>query len=125
MSDREDMHIVLAGKGARFDQFGTALEGKNTILHRAESGEAVLQRVSADAIKIVVVDEQLDDMDGLELVNRIAQQHPFVNTALVSTSSEHDFHEETEGLGVLMQLPSPPDGESAEKLIAHYHLIWG
>lgn len=125
MSDREEVHIVLAGKGARFAQFETVLEGKNTILHRYESGDAVLQCVSTDSIQIVAVDEQLDDMDGLELVNRIAQQHPFVNTALVSTSSEHDFHEETEGLGVLMQLPSPPDGESAEKLIAHYHVIWG
>ncbi|WP_163337245.1 hypothetical protein [Desulfopila sp. IMCC35008] len=125
MSDRQDLQIVLAGGGARFQEFEAALKKKNAVLHRDESGEAVLQRVSTDSIQIVAVDQQLADMGGLDLVVRIAQQYPFVNTALVSTSSENDFHEKTEGLGVLMQLPSPPDGESAEKLIAHYHVIWG
>lgn len=125
MSDTKDLNIVLAGGEVRFEKFEAALEGKVGGLYRDESGEAVLQRIAAESIQIVAVDEQLSDMDGLALVNRIAEKHPFVDTALVSTLSEHDFHEETEGLGVMTQLPSPPSGESAEKLIAHYRLIWG
>lgn len=122
--DRQ-VRVVLAGSGQRFNAFHTALKGLVSSLEMYPNGQAVLKKAAAGSVQIVVVDRQLDDMEGLALVNRLAENHPFVNTALVSSLSEHDFHEKTEGLGVLMQLPDPPNGKSAEKLLAHYRSIWG
>lgn len=119
------MKIILAGNTERFASFASALQGNEPIkVFWKKSGTEVLELLSCDQIQIVAVDEKLGDMDGLELVNRLAEQHPFVNSALVSTSSAADFHEETEGLGVLMQLPDPPDGEAAAALLSHYRSIW-
>ena len=50
---------------------------------------------------LVIVDEQLDDMSGIEFVGRLVQVNPLVNTAIVGSLSDEDFHEATEGLGVL------------------------
>lgn len=121
----KEVNVILAGSSDRFAGFREKLAGQVGCLYEEGSGQAVMDRVSAENVQIVVVDEQLSDMDGATLINTIARSHPFVNTALVSTLPEHDFHEETEGLGVLMQLPSPLDAASAEKLLDHYRAIWG
>lgn len=121
----KELKIILVGETERFASFASALQGNEPIkVFWKKSGEEVLEQLAHDRIQIVAVDEKLGDMAGLELVNRLAEQHPFVNSALVSTSSAEDFHEETEGLGVLMQLPDPPDDEAASALLSHYKAIW-
>ncbi|OGP62327.1 MAG: hypothetical protein A2V65_05270 [Deltaproteobacteria bacterium RBG_13_49_15] len=37
--------------------------------------------------------------------------------------SPHDFHEASEGLGILMQLPPAPEKLDAEKLLKHLKTI--
>jgi CheY-like chemotaxis protein len=37
---------------------------------------------------LVIVDEQLDDMSGIEFVQRLVQINPLVNTAIVGTRLE-------------------------------------
>jgi hypothetical protein len=42
---------------------------------------------------------------------------PMVNCAAVSSLVSEDFHEQSEGLGILMQLPVRPGQEHAEILL--------
>jgi hypothetical protein len=56
-------------------------------------------------VDLVIVDEALGDMSGLGLVRRLLGVNALINTVLVSTESPEDFHEHTEGLGILMPLP--------------------
>lgn len=124
-SGEKELKIILVGQTERFEAFASGLQGNEPIkVFWKKSGAETLEQVAHDQIQIVAVDEKLDDMDGLELVNKLAEQHPFVNSALVSTSTAADFHEETEGLGVLMQLPDPPDSGAAAALLSHYKSIW-
>ena len=66
----------------------------------------------------MIVDEQLDDMSGFAFVNQAVKVNPLVNTALVSALAADEFHEATEGLGILMQLPIQPRRKDAEALLA-------
>jgi hypothetical protein len=66
----------------------------------------------------VIVDEQLDDMSGIEFVEQFVKVNPLANTAIVGSLPEAEFHEATEGLGVLMQLPPRPQERDAENLLA-------
>ena len=119
------MKIILVGQIERFASFAAGLHGNEPIkVFWKKSGAETLEQLAHDQIQIVAVDKKLDDMDGLDLINRVAEQHPFVNSAPVSSSTSADFHEETEGLGVLMQLPDPPDSEAAAALLSHYRSIW-
>ncbi len=121
----ETCNILLVGGKERFASFAQGLNNEKEVAFTYQSsGAAVLETLSQGGWQLVAIDEELEDMTGLALLNRIAERHPFVNTALVSTLSEEEFHEETEGLGVLLKLPSPPDAEAAARLLAHYRSIW-
>jgi hypothetical protein len=46
-----------------------------------------------------------------------------INCAAISSLSHKDFHEASEGLGVLMQLPESPGRDDAAKLLEHLKTI--
>jgi len=84
----------------------------------AATGAAGLAALKDKAIDLVIVDAQLDDMDGIAFINQLVRINPMINTALVSGLTEGEFHEATEGLGVLMQLPLQPREIDGEALLA-------
>jgi DNA-binding response OmpR family regulator len=69
-------------------------------------------------IDLVIVDEQLDDMSGIAFVKQLVKLNPLVNTAIVSALTTEEFHEATEGLGVLMRLPVQPQERDTDALLA-------
>ena len=84
---------------------------------RLRPGLKVFCRFKDKQIDVVIVDEQLDDMSGIAFVKQLVKINPLVNTAIVGTLADHDFHEATEGLGVLMQLPADPGEKEARTLL--------
>lgn len=87
-------------------------------LHQAASGSAALVLIKGTNPDLVIAGEQLEDMSGLDFIKRLVAIAPLANTALVGSLPAEDFHEVTEGLGVLMQLPPAPDGTDAEALLS-------
>lgn len=91
-------------------------------LFRVKSVSEVSHILSSNTIELVVIDETLADISGLALAEQVAKNHPFVNSVLVSELPGSEFHERTEGLGVLMQLRTPlEEGQAGEVLdrLAH------
>lgn len=82
------------------------------------TGAAGLGQLRGKPIDLVIVDEQLEDMSGIEFVRRLITVNPLANTAIVGALTEENFHEATEGMGVLMQLPRQPTEQDAETLLA-------
>jgi len=83
----------------------------------AQSGGKALDMVVDTPVDLVVTDEFLGDMTGLELAERMLSVNPMINCAAVSKLSSKEFHEASEGLGLLAQLPAVPDKEQAEELL--------
>ena len=48
-----------------------------------------------------------------------------VNTAVISPLSDSDFHEFSEGLGILKNLPMAPDADDAASLVLKLRQILG
>lgn len=68
---------------------------------------------------MVIIDQDLGDMPGIELVPRLMQINAMIHTALVSDQPEEIFHDQTEGLGILMKLSPLPDRQEAVRLYKH------
>ncbi len=83
----------------------------------AESGEKALSIISDTLVDLVVTEELLGDMTGLELAERMLSVNPMIHCAAVSPLSSEQFHEASEGLGLLAQLPAVPGKEQAEYLL--------
>ena len=91
----------------------------------AATGSTGLALLAGRSMDLVIVDERLDDMSGIAFVGRLVKINPLVNTAIVGSLAEEAFHEATEGLGVLMQLPPRPTEADAEALLAELAKIGG
>ena len=91
----------------------------------ADSGERALDIASDPAIDLVVTDELLGDMTGFEFASRLLSVNPRINCASVSNLSPEEFHEASEGLGLMAQLPIHPNKEDANKLLQHLRNLKG
>ncbi|MBT8361079.1 MAG: response regulator, partial [Deltaproteobacteria bacterium] len=89
-----------------------------------ESAKQAMHTLETTRVDVAIVSIELADMSGLQFVKQLVAQHPFVNCALVSPLYSHEFHEQTEGLGVFMQLPVNPGREAALEMIEHLDRIY-
>ena len=118
------INILLAGNDvAAWSAFKAALDESDTRTRHLESGRKILAAVAEESFDLMVADENLGDIAGLELIKSVITIQPMLNCAVVSSLSPAKFHEASEGLGILMQLPVEPDKEAADRLLEHLKKI--
>jgi len=118
------IRIMLAGRDqASLAALKNGLTTNDVQITRAESGAIGLSMIAEDNFDLVVADENLGDMTGLEFIRAIVSKRPMVNCAAISSLTPEDFHEAGEGLGILMQLPVNPDQEHAAMLLGQLKSI--
>ena len=82
----------------------------------APSAEEALAMLREHHILLAVVDDRIGAQSGLDLIRRLIRIDAFMHTAVFSDAGEEDFHERSEGLGVLAKLPLAPSTEDARRL---------
>jgi len=118
------IHILIARKDCRcLSAFKTALDESDAQTTCLESGNKALCALSEKVFDLLITDENLGDMTGLELIAAIVARLPMLNCAVVSSLSPGEFHEASEGLGILMQLPVEPGQKEANQLLEHLKKI--
>ena len=101
-------------------KFIESLENKETAnVRTASSGGQALDIIRDGSTNLVIAAEKLPDMSGLTLIEKLVMTNPFINTALASRLSEEDFHETTEGLGILMSVPPDANEGFADVLLSY------
>ena len=88
-------------------------------IDRANTGQEALSKVMDKALNydLVIVDKEVSGTSGKRWLSKIITANPMVNTALVSDLSDEDFHEDTEGFGVLMKISPSPDQSEAGHVV--------
>ncbi len=107
------------------EDFSLGMEIPQEAMHWASSGEEALQTVKSVSLDLVVADEQVGDMTGLEFIEKVVKINPMINSAAVSSLSEADYHEASEGLGVLKKIPVKPGREDGKALLEYLYKIVG
>jgi DNA-binding response OmpR family regulator len=95
----------------------------NVQIIKSEDGNNALTKIKRDVFDLVIIDESLNDMSGFELAKMIVSKNPFINCAIISGLSKEQFHETSEGLGLLMQLPYYPNNTHIENLLSNLKTI--
>ena len=110
--------LLVSNNIEPFSEFIWALEESdvNEVLI-AESCEAALKMIKDKSIDLVISDEEVGGMPGLDFAKKLISSSPMTNCAAVSSLSEKDFHEASEGLGLMNHLPVNPGSSDAEALI--------
>ncbi len=110
--------LLVTSESEPFSQFAKALKKKDDVgFFRASTGQEALSAVSEISVDLVIVNENIDDMTGIEFMKKLLPINPMINCAAVSPLPPEEFHEASEGLGVLVQLPVDPGEFEAEDLL--------
>lgn len=111
--------IVLVSKDSQlFAEVVPVLQDVDGVtVTQLSSGEDLLSMVSKTKVDVVVLGDELADNSGLKFSGTLMKKHPLINCAIVSGLPPKQFHEETEGLGIFMQLPLQPKVEDAKKML--------
>jgi two-component SAPR family response regulator len=110
--------LLVTSEKEPFSKFDKVLKQKDDVeLSRAATGQKALETLSNNPVDLVIVNENIGDMTGIEFMKKLLSINPMINCAAVSPLSSDEFHEASEGLGVLVQLPVDPGELEAEDLL--------
>lgn len=110
--------LLVTSEREPFSEFAKILTKKDDVeLSWAVTGQEALEAVSDNPVDLVIVNENIGNMTGIELMKKLLPINPMINCAAVSPLAPEEFHEASEGLGVLMQLPFLPGKLDAENLL--------
>jgi DNA-binding NarL/FixJ family response regulator len=121
------LRIVFATVRAQAMQAFTAALAANpeVELKCVVSGAEALEAARTSAPHLVIIDSDLSDTAPLDLAKKLLTVNAMVNTAVVSPLSEEEFHEASEGLGVLGRLPDNPGENDAADLLGRLKVVLG
>jgi CheY-like chemotaxis protein len=109
--------LVTPDKESFCDFTLTLTKNDDVEVSRAETGQEALAMLSKNPVDLVIVDDSVGDMTGIEFMKKLLSINPMINCAAVSPLPHEAFHEASEGLGVLAQLPVAPGKPDAENLL--------
>jgi DNA-binding response OmpR family regulator len=101
---------------AEFAQF--LMEQQDIQVAWAEDGPAAIADVIKHPPLAVIIDDNLPNMPGFDLVRRLLPINALIQTAVISDLSPEDFHEAGEGLGIMAQLPPNPAKPDALEILS-------
>jgi DNA-binding NarL/FixJ family response regulator len=121
------LHIILTtARPQALKAFAAALASDPEVnLQCVTSGAEALEAAHATAPHLVIIDADLPDATPLNLVQKLLLVNAMVNTAVVSTLSDEEFHEVSEGLGVLGRLPNDPGMSDASEMLHKLRSVLG
>lgn len=114
------LRVILASRDAKgLARFAAGLrQDPQTEAAWVDSAAAALDAVGQARTDLVVVGEDLVDASPVACVSQLIRRNPMINCAMISDMDHDAFHQATEGLGILMQLPPSPSAEDARALLA-------
>ena len=121
----ENLLLVSSDKTPLFDLASALEKDKDVDVSWAKSGLEALKSVSGSTFDLVITDETLADMTGLELAGKLLSVNPMIHCASVSTLSQKEYHGKSEGLGLMDPLPDRPGEKDAERLLQDLRRIKG
>jgi len=117
--------LVSNNDESLFELISVLKENNDIEILQAESGNSALEKIKADTVDLVITDEEIGDMSGLAFVKKLIATNPMINCVALSSLPEQEFHEISEGLGLMTSLSVRPGRKEAEELLKNLRLIKG
>ena len=117
-------HVLLVSREKTvFKELEEAFSDIQITFDWTDSAQNTLTKLSKEKFDLFITEEQLPDMTGRDLIEKVLFKNAMMDSVVLSALSHKDFHEAYEGLGVLMQFPVVPGKEQARDLLDHINRI--
>ena len=109
--------LFISERPEKLSAFIHALKANKAVnLLSASAVEDGIGMAEYHAPALIIVDEQIGALSGLDLVRRLIKVNAFLNTVVLSSLPDEDFHLHTEGLGILAKLSIQPGEKEADRI---------
>lgn len=121
------MRLMIASPRSSedFEDFTYGLREGVEEITLLQTGQEALDSVESFEPDLVVVDEKISDYGPFQLVVELLKKDAKIQTAVISSLSEDDFHVQSEGLGILTSFQGLPDEWDAVDLLTSYKKACG
>ena len=117
------MQVVIVS--ARKEALHYFAQGLGADVEWAVSPEDVLGQAGTAPWQLVVVDALTPGMSYKAFVMDLLRVNAMLNTVVVTDMGEEDFHEDSEGLGVLCAVPGTPGREDGAQAMDRLRRMLG
>lgn len=118
--------VIVSSQPDRWIDFSKTLEKEtDTLIDMVKTGAEAVDTARNKNPLAMLIDDDIQDIPGLDLVRQLLAVNAMIHLALASDLAEDQFHEKTEGLGLIMKLSPYPDVTEAHKLAERLHQLTG
>ncbi len=103
--------LVVDDEKSIRDSIKMILEYEKFDVHFAEDGPSALSRIAGGSIDLVLLDIKMPGMDGMKVLQKIRETHPFLPVVMISGHGTIETAVEATRLGAYDFLPKPLDRE--------------
>ena len=116
--------LLVSENKKTFADFEKCLKNfENLDILSADTLTMAFDEMANNTVDLMVADEDVSGVKGLDIIEKMVTTYPMTNYAVVSSLKSDDFHEESEGLGVLMQLTPKPDIKQCRELMEQLYKV--
>ena len=111
--------LIVTNDTDKFSAFAKRLSADSHYqVNWANSVQAALDEGLRLSLDLMIIDETVDGLMGIDIARKAILKNAFINLAVASSLPTERFHEVSEGLGIMAQLPLIPNKSDAERLMA-------
>lgn len=116
--------IVISSDSSTLSRLEKTLKNDpNVRLEKAFTRWKALDLLAENNFDLAFIDEFVGNQAGFEFIEELVVSNPFMNFVLISSLAAEQFHEQTEGLGVMAQLNPVPSERDIQQVIRQYQKI--
>ncbi|WP_456385839.1 response regulator [Desulfolithobacter sp.] len=120
--------LLVSPRKEELGDFTAALASTPDItLKQVDSGDDALRAAREHTPHLVIIDQEIRDKNNppLELVMELLGINAMMNTTMITSMDAEEWHEKSEGLGMMEPLPDPPTEKDALTLLERFRKMPG
>ncbi|HEB70190.1 MAG TPA: response regulator [Desulfobulbus sp.] len=117
--------LVSSRMGDLSDFTATISAPPDITLHQVDSRKDALRMVREQNPHLVIIDQEIRDNNPLELVMELLAVNAMINTAMITSMDADEWHEKSEGLGMMPPISDSPTEKEALALLEAFRKMPG
>jgi DNA-binding NtrC family response regulator len=90
----------------------------NLVIAESEASAALAESITGTNIDLVITDDQMDGMDGLEFLCELRRMHPTIPAIMLTGHGTLENYQKAIGLGTTAYLPKPFRARELMRIVA-------
>lgn len=118
--------VLVSPRMGDLNDFTATISAQPDItIHQVDSRKDALRMVRERNPHLVIIDQEIRDKNPLDLVMELLAVNAMINTTMITSMDADEWHEKSEGLGMMPPISDPPTEKDALALLQAFRKMPG